>query len=508
MYKKLESRELTKLISSIKIGSILIQFTFLAFPLSMYIVYNKIIASNNPSAIIIILIFLLSMIIIQLCLKNFEVIQKNIIKTDHQIKEHEKYIHDKLIYSDNINGKVNKYNISEIISLSGVSHSKIQGEISNAYYGFLAAYFILMIIIGKFIVIVPIIFFSINYLIARKLTILSKELDNQYNNEFNEKTLFTKESLQKIKVIKSLNINKKISEQFKSKTYYANDHKARSLYIKNLLMKISMMINIMNVAFILIIGRYLFSLGLMTLPAIVTCSLLTVCVARTLGQIFTNIQIKNKDNSTCNLQKSSKSKFSYSQHSAEYEHYINDKYNEIKDKIKTSNIIICRHQQNEKYQINFKSLYHKFMNDYSNVSYIDKSIDFFYGKILDNITLFDESQHERAMSLINSFKINDLIANLPFQINYVITGNDDDTITFDLQITIEIIRELLKNPDIIILDIDPDEMSKRIKDELLSYCNNHNIKLIFKKYSYDLNILSISKPATNESTNNDSRNDE
>lgn len=80
MYKKLLSTESKKLISGIKISSLLIQFTFLVFPLSMYIVYNKVIASKNPNTLLIILIFLLTVLIIQLILKIAESVQHNILK--------------------------------------------------------------------------------------------------------------------------------------------------------------------------------------------------------------------------------------------------------------------------------------------------------------------------------------------------------------------------------------------------------------------------------------------
>lgn len=107
MYKKLLSTEKNNLITGIKISSLLIQFTYLVFPLSMYIVYNKVIASKNPNTLLIIVLFLLAIIIIQLILKITESIQHNILKTDEEITNQKQYI----------SAKINSNNTEEISKL-------------------------------------------------------------------------------------------------------------------------------------------------------------------------------------------------------------------------------------------------------------------------------------------------------------------------------------------------------------------------------------------------------
>ena len=472
MYKKLLSSETKKLIANIKVASILIQFTFLAFPLSMYIVYNKVVVSKNSNSLLIVIIFLLAILIIQLALKILESVQQNILKTDNQIERHKKYINNKFNGNHNIIENKSKYNISELSEVSSESNIYIQNQISNAYYVFICIYLGLILLVGKFMIIVPMFFFGLNYFAAYVLTKYYELNNNEFNILYNKKTVYIKEALLKIKIIKGLNIKDKVIDKFHDITKDANTKKCLSLYAKNMMLKFGMVFNIMNIAFILIFGRYLYSLGMLSIEEVITCTLLTVWISRPINQIFTNLhKTKNLSN-----EKPSDLKLLEDQSSLKY--FSEQYYEDLKLKLDTSQIIYCDCTDRK---LSLKSLYKRLIRDYDKVSYINNNYKLFYGTVIDNITLFDKEKNDLAKVFLGEFNFKQTIYNLPYNYNYVTTGDHDETIPHDLKLGITIMREILRSPDIIIIDINIKNINRDILTSLSKYVENNNTKLIFKK---------------------------
>lgn len=494
MYKKLLSTESKKLISGIKISSLLIQFTFLVFPLSMYIVYNKVIASKNPNTLLIILIFLLTVLIIQLILKIAESVQHNILKTDEEITNQKQYINEKLNFNDpiEISNLQNKNDIIELSVISSDADKDIQTHISKAYLIFLIIYLFLIALIGKFIIIVPIIFFSINYLFARTLSEKQNEHNEKYKKYYAKKRALVREILQKIKVIKGLSASKNIFKKYKDLTYIINAEKCGSLYIQSTILKFSMVINIVNIAFILLLGRYLFSIGILNIEQIITCSLMTVWISRPMAQLFQNINnIRNKSEKTKNTNRLYNT--SHSQKNSN-----NSEYKKIIQSI--DKCLITYYKPNKEYSL--KNFYQTYINtqisnktDIIPISYINENFKLFYGSVIDNITMFDNSKQNEAKNLMEAFNLDYLINNLPYHYNYVTTGNQDESLSFDLKIGIEIIRELIRKPSLLIIDIDENRMNRHIVNGLKKHSSGHNIKLVCLKSDKNINksILEFKK---------------
>ncbi len=487
MNPELSSAQLKKIILNIKMSSILIQFTYLAFPLSMYVVYNKIIANHNPAAIFVVVIFLLTILSIQLLLKIIETIQKNILKSDNLFKEHKAYLNKKLS-NPNLNNfnKNNQFNLADLTEISKKSSEKIQHYVSKNYLNFLVIYFILITLVGQFIVIVPIMFLSLNYLIARSLTHKHDQAADKFNKLLNTKTAFVKEMFTKHNEIKGLNITQATISKYSKITFTVNKYKCIALYYKNLLIKISMVINMINIAFILIFGRFLHSYGLLSMQAIIACSLLTVWISRSIGQVFLTLsstKLKSETNTISNMD------------SSELNQDINQNINQItqaqfkqiQSQLEQHPIVYWR-QKNNISLYNLKDMY---KNLYISISYLDSNFKLFYGSILDNLTLFNESRYEEAKTIINQFGVGNLINNLPYQLNYVTTGTHDEAVSYDLLLTISIIRELIKKPDLIILDINSDEISDNIKKALFHYIKENNIKLIIKENKFMQEIATL-----------------
>lgn len=100
------------------------------------------------------------------------------------------------------------------------------------------------------------------------------------------------------------------------------------------------------------------------------------------------------------------------------------------------------------------------------ISYINENFKLFYGSVIDNITMFDNSKQNEAKNLMEAFNLDYLINNLPYHYNYVTTGNQDESLSFDLKIGIEIIRELIRKPSLLIIDIDENRMNRHIVNGL------------------------------------------
>lgn len=472
MHNALDQTETKKLIVNIKISSILIQLTFLAFPLSIYIVYNKIIANHNPDAILIVVLFLIIVLLIQLFLKITETIQKNILKTNLLIQDQDEFINNKL--SNN-----NSFKVSELSELTKKSTLKIQDHVASGYNNFLIVYFILILIIGKFIVIIPAIFFAFNFFIAKMLNTAHDQAVEKFNKLHDIKTLLIKELLAKNKEIKGLNLSEFIVNKYNKISFASNKYKNESLYYKSILLRISVVINMINIAFILIFGRYLHSLGLISVQATVTCSLLTVWISRSIGQIFANITAKK--NTSDLTEKPIKLLDNKSTTVTQ------EQFEKIQQELEKFPIVFCKQSSN----IDLKKLQSMYQNIYLCIAYINNDFKLFYGSILDNLTLFNPSMYQEAKNIISQFNINYLINNVPYQLNYVTTGTNDDVIPYDLLIIITVVRELIKKPDLIILDINSDEISPKIKKSLFNYLKDHQIKLIIKQSDFDLKKLTI-----------------
>lgn len=482
MHSILQVSEQKKLSRNIKISSILIQFTYLAFPLSMYIVYNKIIANNNPTAITVVAIFLLIIITIQLLLKIIDTINKNILKADILIQEHQDYLTKKL--NTQAQPSIHNFNTSELTSISKKSSHKIQSDISSNYLIFLLIYFILLITVGGFIIIIPAIFLGLNYVIAITLNNKHDDSVDKYNAGVDYKTRFLKEVFAKYKELKGLNITDYIINKYDYITFNTNKHKCHALYYKNLLLKISAIISMLNIAFILIFGRLLHSYNLISMQEIIACSLLTVWISRSSGQIFLNlssVKLKSDNNDLPTNHDYNNTKELSDKLRNKPRPITTDHFQQIQNHLKDHPIVYWKQTHNT----SLYSLKKMYKNNYVSISYIDNNFKLFYGSILDNVTLFNPSRYENAIKMIEKFDINHLVNNLPYQLNYVTTGTNDEAIPYDLILTIMIIRELLKKPDLIILDINSDEISIQIRRALITYIKENNIKLILKQNNFN-----------------------
>lgn len=488
MYKNLLSTESKKLISNIKLGSILIQFTFLAFPLSMYVVYNKVIISKNPNSLLVVILFLLFVIFIQLVLKITEIIQQNILKTDRTIIRHSNYIKQK-VNNNNINyNNQHHYNIADLADISKEATVDIQNHVSKAYIIFLAIYFVLILTIGKAMAMVPLVFFSLNYLVAHQLTKNFDSSNRYFNDAVNQKTKYIKEVLLKIKVIKELGITNQVVNRFDELSVFTNTKKCQMLYSKNLIIKIGMVINILNTSFILIFGRYLYSIGMLTIEEIITCTLLTMWIARPLNQIFANLnkRLLEKDNPAGDLEQEIAQDYDTDRDLVINKTFPEEIFNKIQNTLLTSTVAYCNTDNRD---VSLYKLYLMLNSQNDNISYVNNYPKLVYGTILDNITLFDKSKEECALLFLSQFNVKQLIFNLPYQSNYVITDSKDEAIPYDLKISIAIIREIIKKPNIIILDIDTNTLDAHIMKSILKHLEDNSIKLIARKENYKTKAL-------------------
>lgn len=485
MYKPLQDSEVKKLVFNIKISSILIQLTYLAFPLSMFIVYNKVIANNNPTAILIVVLFLLVIVLVQFALKTIEIMQKNIVRTDGLIKDHIDYINTKLDESGANQDSLLK--INELSTIAKKNHQDIQDQVSKSYLNFLVIYFILIIIVGGPIVIIPLVFLGLNFIVAKNLTEKFETAENSYLELNNQRIIFLKEMLSKNKEIKSLNIISEIANKHDNLITSANRFKCLSLYYKDMLLKVSQIFNMVTIAFILIFGRYLYSLGYIKIEEIIACTLLTVWISRSIGQIFLTLSLflLHRSNKIQNPSNDSTSRIDFNKDFFEIKSnsITQEQISKIAQEFENHPIVYFRQTDN----ISLRKLKDTYKKSYLNIAYIDNNFKLLYGSIIDNVTLFNSTKYDEARKLLNGFGVQQLIDNLPYQVNYVLTGSDDDAIPYDLLLAIVFVRELLKSPDLVIVDINSDEISLNIKKSLISYIKEHNIKLIIKQNTFDLN---------------------
>lgn len=479
MYKHLQSDALNRLITNYRIGTVLIQFTLLVFPLSMYLVYNKIIASKNPNGLLLIMIFLSLILVIQTILKIITSIQKNIIKTDLLIKQQERYI-DYSFKSDASN--YDHHNNEKIISdLSFKTDEQISNYASSSFYLFIIIYFVLILTIGKYLVLVPLCLFSLNYLFMKDIAKKNSSCKELYKESLNKKNVFLKEVFLKAKIIKSLNINDKIIQKYKNLTYDSNKYKSYYSYIKSKSARISLGFNIVNMSFIVIFGRYLYSLQMISIEEVITCSLLTVWISKPISQIFSNMTEPNDSEDIVDTLAEEPPEMTTDGSDFFDENMeIENELINIKNQLNKQSLLYV--DQNS----DLNKLYKMLIIDNQNVSYINSDYKIFYASIIDNITLFNTELSDFAKKLCKAVGLDNLINNLPFQYNYVATGKHDEALTKDMLIFISIIREILIKPELIIIDINISTLNQAILNNILKYTQTNNIKIICMKHGYNI----------------------
>lgn len=494
MANKQQVTETSKIIKHLKTSSLLIQFTFVAFPLTMYIVYNKTIISKNPNATIIILLFLLFILLSQLIFRTFATIYENIIKTKIEIKSNSNYLKN-LITKKTKPGINNIYDIS---TSSRVSNQITQKHIAKSNTLLLIIYFILITTIGGFLVIVPAIFFSINYLVAKKNNIKYIYAINNLDKYASNKNDFIKNIFSNILYIKGSNLDKSIIQQYELINNKVNYYKTSALYLKNILMKYSMAVNIINIAMIVILGRFLYSLELLSIYHITTCSLLTMWVSRSIAQIFINLDAANQsinDIYSKNINKTiyTDTDTNINQTNNTNSYITTENANKLITELENNSIVFISNEAN----LNLKLLPNMFAHENIKAGYINNKFNIFYGSILNNITLFDQNKHYIAEKILKQLNLDYIINKLPYQYNYVTTGIKDEALCYNLKLGINITRELLNNINILILDLNIEELDKIIKKGLIDYCKNNNIKIIIKNSNINFN-----KIKTNTNINN------
>lgn len=480
MYKSFKSGEKRNLIRWVMLNSVLVQITFLAFPLTIYMIYNKVLSYNNVHSIWFFAVFLIVISLIQLVLKNYEALQRNLLKLDHEMGEQKLNIENKL--NNENNSKKHGFGIDLaqdiIASISNITtdtNHLIQGYLTKTYLGCLIIYFALILMIGKILVIVPLIFFSVNMIIAYFINNKYQQNLNDFNLVNAKECVYVKEILNKQKVLKSLSVEDNVTRNAQKLFHDVNIKKSLLVYYKGLLQKINMVFNITNIAFILLVGRYFYNIGLMNTEAIITCSLLTIWVARPFYHILFNLNYMSRPlqaqksilNSKSNVNSPEESRADDIDYGALYD-------NELLD-LKENGCAYYDNDEVKKFLLSMTS------NEYKKTSYVNYEIGLFYGSVIDNLTIFDNELEEKAKELVSLFGVENLIYNLPYLYNYVITGSNDQVVPFDLLITIAIIRELLSNPELIVIEIDVNRVNSNVISGLIRYCKKNDIKLIIKK---------------------------
>lgn len=225
-----------------------------------------------------------------------------------------------------------------------------------------------------------------------------------------------------------------------------------------------------NIVAILLTGRLLNLYGFVAVGDIIACSILTMWASRVVTFYLMNaMQTKenlNKSNTTKNLKK--KTLLISEGEKEAYNEILNVlESNDIayfpQEKIKNTDYLeLCLQRQDKK------------------VCTVNNDGSLFYGTIIDNITFFDESKYDEAYNLLSEFKLEHLVNNLPFNFNYVITGQNDYLITYDLVVAINLFRALVYKPDIIILNIDVNRINHTFMRDISTYCKVNKIKLVSK----------------------------
>lgn len=459
----------------------LVQCTFLVFPLTIYMIYNKVLTYNNKNTILFVASLLIIVLMIQFALKLYESIYRNLLKFDEEIKQQRQNIEGILKVNQQSNVTYVEENginlaqevINSISKISSRNTMKIQYFLTKTYGASLVIYFALVMLIGKILVIIPMVFFGVNYYIAYLINKKYKNHQDKSEASISKEAIYVKEALNKLKVIKSLHVEDIIVDKARNLFDVTSNQKSWMNYYRGLLQKINMVFNITNIAFILLFGRYLFSLGWLHTEAIITCSLLTIWIARPFYHIVFNLNDDKADSTNNNRVDVTNIVISKDENS-DNDSYDNENNKEVIKTLEEEGIVYSDSVTNYDLLVSLQK-------QYTNISFLDSDIGLFYANITENLTVFDDSKEEQVKDLIELLQVEELIFNLPYLYNYVVSGDNDQVIPYDLKLSIGLIRELVLKPELLIINHDVNRLNHNIKNGLLKYAKKHNIKLLIKK---------------------------
>lgn len=481
MYKALSHSQLKKFIARIKLTSLLVQLTFLAFPLTIYMIYNKAIAYNNIDTIWFIFSFLSTIIILQFFLKLLESLHRNLLKQDLEIKYKTKLINshfDKIKYrTPNLAEKI----LTDLRKSSEKIVLDIQTKLNVTYLACIFIYFCLVFKINYIIVSIPLVIFVFNYIASVKLNRRYKKNQAEYHILNQKETIFIKGLFERLDFIKSTSLDDKVVKKSLSHIKKSNYSKAKLNYHKNITQKINMVLNIANVAFILLAGRYIFSSGIVTNEEIITCSLLTIWIARPMHHVLSNAGLNIRS-------KKRKHKKNASNMSKVKQHDKIEIKENTHDDMLEQNMIEDIQNNIDNYEPGFFSCPYRLIlpwvkEKHKNVFVTETDKILFYGSLIDNITLFNSSKEYEAKRLVKMLDAEKHVYNLPYLYNYVVTGNNDSAINYELYSIISIIRELLSNPSVLIIRQDANRINPQLLANIFNYTKRNNIKILIYKSS-------------------------
>jgi ABC-type bacteriocin/lantibiotic exporter with double-glycine peptidase domain len=383
--KPLEEPQIKAIKNALQRSSIMIQLLYLAFPLTVFMVYQKIIVNQSFYMLLIVFGLLVINVFLQFFFKKQNVILTNTLKYYQILKDKIRFIKKTVTTEKKVEPSLA---IEHFKNKERNNVEKIQQLISKSSRIPIYLYFIFILIIGKLLVIIPAITFSINYFLTLKISkeyIKSRDLYEKYNRKKQEKI---RDIIINIKLIKMMSIEKWQKKQLESTIKKANQYQTASLYLTNKANRIWMFMNIITIASLSIVGKFLHTMGLVSMENVITCSLLTMWVSRPLNQILSTLLL-------------------------------------IKNKRKNNNI-----KTKEIAKIN-----------------LENKSNLFYASILDNIALFNKEKYEKAIEYCKKLDIESTIENIPYGYNYVILGNNDEIIPDELKKMICILREMLSNPE-------------------------------------------------------------
>lgn len=360
-----------------------VQCIYLVYPLSMYMIYLKVLMFNNKATMLTVISVLAVACAFQYTLKYFKSLQYNELKACLINKVKLANIINCIYKDDNKNFEY----VHTVYRADNIVKNYLDGQISRVNYIILAIYFIAILLIINILAFVPFLIFGVGYYISQLLKTKQQKLKDKYSNiSVHENALF-KEHLSKVHIFQGMKISKTVYEIYKHIVENMHLYKASYQVIESLIGRIIKVCSISNIVCIAGIGIPLAKADiLISQQDIITSILLTVWVTRAYSDVLLNMQISQID------------------------------------KGKENNI----ERQNKN---------------------TDNRYDFFYGTILDNITLFDERKNNKAHKAIKTLNLDKYISKLPYLYNYVIIDDNDEALPMDFKKGLITAREIVARED-------------------------------------------------------------
>lgn len=405
--------------------SLLVQVLYLVYPLSMYMIYLKVMKFQNKATMITVISFLLITCALQNIIKYYKQLAYNSLKYSISNQVKLKSLLECIYKNDN-----NKFHHTHLTYYADFIITEILNtKITKVNYLLLFIYFILIFFVANWLVLIPIICYGTGYIIAKKSRMTLCKLKGKYYIACQNEITFFKEHLTKIEYINGLQITEKVEALYIKIYQYMNKQKFLCTSIENKIARINKTINVFCIVMIATIGALLAKINFNITPLMVTTSIvLTVWVSRTVTEIYNHITAS---------------------------HMID--WLENKTNANVTNA-----------------------TNYN--THINHNVSFFYGSILDNVTMFDKKKYNQAHEVINKLGLDKLIANLPYLYNYVIIGRNDDCLPMDLKIGLSVAREIISGNKSV--TINTRDISRKLEVSIKKIADDYKINITFDK-EYD-----------------------